>query len=139
MGDRIRVVLADDHAVVRKGIKQFLEEAGDVEVIAEAEDGAEALRLVEEHRPDVALLDIRMPEMTGVEATRRIKDGCRARAHPHFLRRRPLRFRPAPDRSRRLRAQDRQQRRASSRRAHCLPGRVSAQPRDRQQGGAAGD
>ena len=73
MGDRIRVVLADDHAVVRKGIREFLEESGDIEVIAEAGDGREALRLVEEHRPDVAVLDIRMPEVTGVEATRHIK------------------------------------------------------------------
>jgi len=73
MSDKIQVLLADDHAVVRKGIRQFLEEAGDVEVIAEADDGAEAIRLVEAHQPDVAVLDIRMPEMTGVEATRRIK------------------------------------------------------------------
>jgi len=74
MGDKIRVLLADDHAVVRKGIRQFLEEPGDIEVVAEAEDGVEALRLVEAHQPDVAVLDIRMPEVTGVEATRRIKE-----------------------------------------------------------------
>jgi DNA-binding NarL/FixJ family response regulator len=74
MDDRIRVLLADDHVLVREGIRQFLEEAGDIEVIAEADDGAEAIRLIEEHRPDVAVLDIRMPEMTGVEATRRINE-----------------------------------------------------------------
>ena len=74
MGDPIRVILADDHAVVRKGIREFLEEAGDVEVVAEADDGAQALRLIEEHRPDVAVLDIRMPTMTGVEAARQVKD-----------------------------------------------------------------
>ena len=73
MVDMVRVLLADDHAVVRKGIREFLEEAGDIDVVAEAEDGAEALHLVEQHRPDVAVLDIRMPEVTGVEATRRIK------------------------------------------------------------------
>jgi len=73
MDDKIRVLLADDHAVVRKGIREFLEESGDIEVIAEADDGAEALRLIEEHQPDVAVLDIRMPKVTGVEATRRIK------------------------------------------------------------------
>jgi DNA-binding NarL/FixJ family response regulator len=73
MTPRIRIVLADDHAVVRKGIRQFLEEAGDIQVVAEANDGAEALRQIEEHRPDVAVLDIRMPEVTGVEATHRIK------------------------------------------------------------------
>jgi len=65
--------LADDHVLVRQGIRQFLEDAGDIEVVDEANDGAEAIRLVEEHRPDVAILDIRMPEVTGVEATRRIK------------------------------------------------------------------
>jgi DNA-binding NarL/FixJ family response regulator len=73
MSEQIRVILADDHAVVRQGIRRFLEEDGDVDVVAEASDGAEAVRLVEEHRPDVAVLDIRMPEVTGVEATRRIK------------------------------------------------------------------
>jgi DNA-binding NarL/FixJ family response regulator len=73
MTQRIRIVLADDHVMVRQGIRQFLEEAGDIEVVAEAGDGAEAVRLVETHRPDVAVLDIRMPEVTGVEATRQIK------------------------------------------------------------------
>lgn len=74
MGGRIRVLVADDHVVVRQGIRQFLEEANDIEVVAEAGDGAEALRLVESHQPDVAVLDIRMPGVTGVEATRRIKE-----------------------------------------------------------------
>jgi DNA-binding NarL/FixJ family response regulator len=69
----IRVVLADDHAVVRKGIREFLEESGDIQVVAEAGDGAQAIALVAEHRPDVAVLDIQMPGVTGVEATRRIK------------------------------------------------------------------
>lgn len=69
----IRVVLADDHAVVRKGIREFLEEAPDITVVAEASNGREALAAVEEHRPDVAVLDIQMPEMSGIEATRRIK------------------------------------------------------------------
>lgn len=74
MTPQIRVILADDHAVVRQGIRQFLEEADDITVIAEASDGAEAVRLVEQQRPEVAVLDIRMPEVTGVEATRRIKE-----------------------------------------------------------------
>jgi DNA-binding NarL/FixJ family response regulator len=69
----IRVVLADDHAVVRKGIREFLEEAGDIQVIAEAATGAEAVALTMEHQPDVAVLDIQMPEMSGIEATRQIK------------------------------------------------------------------
>jgi DNA-binding NarL/FixJ family response regulator len=73
MGDKIRVVLADDHALVRQGIRQFLEIADDIEVVAEASDGNKALQLVEELRPDVALLDIQMPGLSGVEATRQIK------------------------------------------------------------------
>ena len=74
MADRIRVLLADDHTVVRHGIRQFLVEEGDIEVVAEASDGAEALQAVETTQPDIAVLDIRMPRMTGVEATRRIKE-----------------------------------------------------------------
>jgi DNA-binding NarL/FixJ family response regulator len=69
----IRVVLADDHAVVRKGIREFLEQEGDVTVVAEATDGTEAVALVAEYQPDVAVLDIQMPGMTGIEATRHIK------------------------------------------------------------------
>ena len=73
MSAPIQVVLADDHSVVRKGIREFLEEGGDIYVVAEASTGSEAVRLVEEHQPDVAVLDIQMPDLTGVEATRRIK------------------------------------------------------------------
>jgi DNA-binding NarL/FixJ family response regulator len=69
----IRVVLADDHTVVRKGIRDFLEEEDDIQVVAEATTGAEALALTLEHRPEVAVLDIQMPEMTGIEAARQIK------------------------------------------------------------------
>jgi DNA-binding NarL/FixJ family response regulator len=69
----IRVLLADDHAVVRKGIREFLEEDPDLLVVAEASDGREALRLAGELRPAVAVLDIQMPGMTGIEATRQIK------------------------------------------------------------------
>ena len=69
----IRVILADDHAVVRKGIREFLEESGDIRVVAEASDGVEAVALVAEHQPDVAVLDVQMPGVTGIEATRLIK------------------------------------------------------------------
>ncbi len=75
-GKSIRVVLADDHAVVRKGIREFLEEEGDIVVVAEAADGAQAVSLVVEHRPDVAVLDVQMPGTGGIEATRQIKAQC---------------------------------------------------------------
>jgi len=73
MGNALRVVLADDHVMVRQGIRQFLEEEADIAVIAEAADGQEALNLVAEHRPDLVVLDVQMPGMTGVEATRQIR------------------------------------------------------------------
>jgi len=73
MSEPIRVLLADDHPLVRQGIRLFLEEADDVVVVAEATDGSEAVRLVEEHLPDVAVLDIQMPGLSGIEATRQIK------------------------------------------------------------------
>jgi len=69
----IRVLLADDHVLVRQGIRQFLEQADDIEVVAEADDGAAALDLVARYAPDVVVLDIHMPVMTGVEAARHIK------------------------------------------------------------------
>jgi DNA-binding NarL/FixJ family response regulator len=71
--DSIRVILADDHAVVRKGIRDFLEEPGDIAVVAEASTGEEALALIREHRPDVAVLDIQMPGRTGIEVTRAVR------------------------------------------------------------------
>jgi DNA-binding NarL/FixJ family response regulator len=70
----ITVLLADDHAVVRKGIRDFLEEDPTLRVIAEASDGAEAWALITQQQPQVAVLDIRMPHLSGVELTRRIKD-----------------------------------------------------------------
>ena len=69
----IRVILADDHAIVRKGIRDFLEEPGDISVMAEAASGDEALLLIREHRPDVAVLDIQMPGRTGIEVTRAVR------------------------------------------------------------------
>lgn len=71
--DAIRVVLADDHAVVRQGIRDFLEESGLVHIVGEASTGEEAWRLVEAERPDVVILDVRMPEGSGLEITRRIR------------------------------------------------------------------
>ena len=69
---RVRILLADDHTVVRQGLRKVLEERSDWEVIAEAGDGREAVRLAEQHRPDVAILDVAMPLLNGIEATRQI-------------------------------------------------------------------
>lgn len=69
----IRVLLADDHAVVRAGIRQFLEQADDITVIAEADDGDMARNLIAQHKPDVAVLDIQMPKATGIEVTRWVR------------------------------------------------------------------
>jgi DNA-binding NarL/FixJ family response regulator len=69
----IRVVLADDHAVVRQGIRQFLETGSNITVVAEASDGLEAIKLIREHRPDVAVLDIQMPGQSGIEVTRTLR------------------------------------------------------------------
>jgi len=68
----IRVVLADDQAMVRSGIEMLLDAEGDLEVVAAVPDGAQAVRAVAEFSPDVAVLDVRMPVLDGVEATRRI-------------------------------------------------------------------
>ena len=73
----IRVILADDHAVVRAGIRQFLETAKDIQVVAEAENGQDAKALIKEHKPDVAVLDIQMPEASGVQVTRWVRANYR--------------------------------------------------------------
>ncbi len=70
---KIRVLLADDHHLVRAGIRQLFESAGDLQVVAEAGDGAEAQALIEKHRPDVAVLDIQMPKASGIEVTRWVR------------------------------------------------------------------
>ena len=69
----IRVILADDHAVVREGIRQFLVSVPDIQVVAEARDGKEAISLIQQHQPDVAVLDIQMPELSGIEVARQIR------------------------------------------------------------------
>jgi len=73
MGELIRVLIADDHALVREGTREILERAGDIEVVGEAADGAEAVELAGRLLPDVAVIDIAMPQLNGIEATRRIK------------------------------------------------------------------
>ena len=73
----IRVLLADDHAVVRAGIRMFFERAKDIEVVAEADDGEQAQAMILELHPDVAVLDIQMPKATGIEVTRWVRANAR--------------------------------------------------------------
>jgi DNA-binding NarL/FixJ family response regulator len=70
--ERIRVLVADDHPVVRTGLSAVIVEQGDLELVAEAENGERAVALFREHQPDVVLMDLRMPVMDGVEAIRTI-------------------------------------------------------------------
>ena len=70
---QIRILLADDHVVVREGTRQIIERESDLLVVAEASDGREAMALAEQHHPDVAVVDISMPVMSGIEATKAIK------------------------------------------------------------------
>jgi DNA-binding NarL/FixJ family response regulator len=76
VADRIRCVIADDHEMLRYGVRRLLEDAPDFVVVGEAGDAAEALKLVLEHRPDLVLLDISMPGMSSFEAGRLIEEHC---------------------------------------------------------------
>lgn len=69
---KIRILLADDHIVLRQGLAKVLEDNADIEVLAQASDGVEALALAKKHKPDVALIDINMPKLDGVKVTREI-------------------------------------------------------------------
>lgn len=68
----IKILLADDHGIIRQGLRSLLEKQSDMEIVAEAEDGRIALDLMRQHSPDVILMDITMPNLNGVEATRQI-------------------------------------------------------------------
>jgi len=74
--DKIKVLLAEDHVIVRQSIRHFLEGEGDLEVVGEAGDGEEVVRLASQLKPDVIVMDIAMPIINGVEATKRIKEAC---------------------------------------------------------------
>jgi len=76
LNNKIRIILADDHRIVREGIRSLLEKSEDLEVIAEAENGREAVQLAKELNPDVILMDIAMPQLNGLEATLQIKRDC---------------------------------------------------------------
>ena len=69
----IRVLLADDHAIVRAGIRQLLEHSGNIRIVAEASDGEVAKAFIQQHHPDVAVLDIQMPKASGIEVTRWVR------------------------------------------------------------------
>jgi len=71
---KIRVLLAEDHVIVREGTSEFVQREPDMEVVGEAGDGEEAVKLATELQPDVVVMDIRMPKLNGVEATKRIKE-----------------------------------------------------------------
>lgn len=74
--DKIKVLLAEDHVVVRESIRQFLDGEGDLQVTGEAGDGEEAVRLATQFHPDVVVMDVAMPNVNGIEATRQIKALC---------------------------------------------------------------
>ena len=73
MSDKMRVLIADDHAIVREGLRSLLEVQSDIEVVGEARDGREVLTMAKGLRPDIILMDITMPGMNGLEATRLIR------------------------------------------------------------------
>jgi len=73
VSDKIRIIIADDHKVVREGTREILQKESDLEVVGEAGDGEETVKLAQKLKPDVAIIDIAMPRMNGIEATKQIK------------------------------------------------------------------
>ena len=78
--EKIRILIADDHTLVREGTRQRLEREEDFEVVGEAGDGEEAVRLANQLKPDVAIMDVAMPNLNGIEATKQIKESRPATA-----------------------------------------------------------
>ena len=105
----IRVLVADDHSLVRAGFHSMLSNESDIDVVGEARDGAEAVALARDEAPDVVLMDIRMPELDGLEATRLITSDPRLRRTSvvvaHHVRPGRVRLRGAPGGSERVPAQ----------------------------------
>ena len=123
--EALRVVVADDEPLVRQGLRLVLELEPGLEIVAEAADGVDAVALTLEHRPDLVLLDIRMPRLDGIEAARRITAdpglaGTRGRC-PHHLRRRCPARRGRACRRQRLPPQEHAARRHPHRGARRLP------------------
>src|SRR5512132_1368934 len=79
MSKRIRVMIVDDHLMVRRGLATFLRAAPDLELVGEAASGAEAIQLCEQARPEVVLMDLKLPDLDGIAATRAIRA-----AHPEI-------------------------------------------------------
>lgn len=76
MPSSIRVVLVEDHQIVREGLRALLESQDDIEVVGEADNGKDGVALVEQHKPNVAVMDLNMPQLGGVEATKLIRKQC---------------------------------------------------------------
>ena len=130
----IRVLVADDQSMVRAGFRMLLAGEEDIEVVAEASNGLEAVDKAARFHPTVVLMDIRMPELDGLEATRRIlaADDDRADPDPHDVRPRRVRLRGAPARRERLRAQGRPSRAADRRDPHRRRRRRAALAHDHE-------
>ena len=83
MSDKIRVALADDHPIVLAGLRNLIETEADLELVGEANNGQSALELIRDRQPDVAVIDISMPEINGITLARRLAEDCPALCADH--------------------------------------------------------